>query len=53
MEQASMSERKKNYDILVKLLKQFGWWDKVEILDGTFLENFETVKEYINGKFNY
>lgn len=53
MVQSSMEERMKNYNRLVDLLKQFGWWDKVEILNGDFLNNFETVKAYINGKFNY
>ena len=53
MEQSSMEERTKNYNRLVNLLKQFGWWDKVEIINGNYLENFETVKTYINGKFNY
>jgi NadR type nicotinamide-nucleotide adenylyltransferase len=53
MEQSSIEERTKNYNRLVNLLKQFGWWDKVEIIDGNFLENFETVKNYINSKFNF
>ena len=53
MEQSSMEERTKNYNRLVNLLKQFGWWDKVEIINGDYLKNFETVKAYINGKFNY
>ena len=53
MEQSSMEERTKNYNRLVNLLKQFGWWDKVEIINGDYLENFEIVKNYINGKFNY
>lgn len=52
MEQSSMEERTKNYNRLVELLKQFGWWDKVEVINGDFLENFETVKNYINGKFD-
>jgi hypothetical protein len=47
-----MEERKKNYEKLVALLKKFGWWDKVQIINGTYLENFETVKTYINDKFN-
>jgi hypothetical protein len=47
-----MEERQKNFDKLVNLLHQFGWWDKVEVINGDFLENFETVKNYINGKFN-
>ena len=53
MEQSSMEERTKNYNRLVNLLKQFGWWDKVEVINGDYLENFETVKNYINGQFNY
>ena len=53
MEQSSMEERTKNYDRLVNLLKEFGWWDKVEVINGDYLENFETVKAYIDGKFNY
>lgn len=50
MEQSSMEERTKNYNKLVDLLKQFGWWDKVEILDYDFLGNFNRVKEYIQDK---
>ena len=53
MVQSSMEERMKNYNRLVNLLKQFGWWDKVEILDGDFLSNFERVKEYINEKYKF
>ena len=52
MEQSSMEERTKNYNKLVDLLKQFGWWDKVEILDNNFLGNFNIVKEYIQNKIN-
>lgn len=53
MEQASMEERQKNYDKLVDLLHKFGWWDKVEIINGDYLENFNRVKEYINSKIEY
>lgn len=53
MEQSSMEERNKNYGKLVGLLTKFGWWSKVEQLNGTYLENFERVKEYINDKYNY
>ena len=53
MEQSSMEERTKNYNRLVNLLKQFGWWDKVEIINGDYLENFESVKNYINSKINF
>ena len=52
MKQSTMDERMKNYEILVDLLKKFGWYDKVEILDGTYFENFEKVKNYINEKIN-
>lgn len=45
-----MEERLKNYNILVDLIKQFGWWDKVEIIDGNFYENFNSVKHYIESK---
>lgn len=51
MKQSTMDERKKNYEILVDLLKRFGWWDKVEVLDGNYLENFEKVKLYVNEKY--
>ena len=53
MKQSTMDERTKNYNILVQLLKDFGWWDKVEIINGNFLENFETVKNYISKKIEY
>ena len=52
MVQSTMDERIKNYNKLVDLLKQFGWWDKVEILDNDFLGNFNRVKEYIQNKIN-
>ena len=42
----------KNYNILVQLLKEYGWWDKVQVINGNFLENFNTVKEYIESKMN-
>ena len=53
MEQSSMEERTKNFNRLVNLLKQFGWWDKVEVINGDYLENFESVKNYINSKINF
>ena len=52
MKQSTMDERTKNYNILVKLLKDFGWWDKVEVISGDYLENFNTVKGYIESKMN-
>ena len=50
MKQSTIDERTKNYNILVQLLKDFGWWDKVQVINGDFLENFNTVKEYIESK---
>ena len=50
MAQSTIEERNKNYEKLISLLKEFGWWDKVEIINGSYLENFERVKEYINSK---
>ena len=52
MKQSTMDERTKNYNILVQLLKDFGWWDKVEIINGNFLENFNTVKNYVESKID-
>ena len=48
MKQSTIDERIANFNKLVELLKQFGLWDKVEILDGDFKSNFEKVKDYIN-----
>jgi NadR type nicotinamide-nucleotide adenylyltransferase len=48
MKQSTIDERIANFNKLVELLKQFGLWDKVEILDGDFKSNFEKVKKYIN-----
>lgn len=48
MKQSSIEERNKNFDILVALIKEFGLWEKVEILDDTFEGNFNRIKEYIN-----
>jgi len=48
MAQSSIKERKKNFDRLTKLIKDFGWEDKVVVLNGNYLENFNVVKSYIN-----
>lgn len=50
MAQSSMNERQKNYGRLMALLQHFGWQDKVEILDGDYLQNFLRVKQYIESK---
>lgn len=52
MKQSSIDERQANYKKLQKLLKDFGWEDKVEVLNGSYLENFNTVKNYIENKIN-
>lgn len=52
MKQSTMEERQKNFDILVNLLNDFGWMDKVEIINGNYLENFNRVKEYIESKYS-
>lgn len=48
MKQASIDERISNFEILVQLLKDFGLYDKVEILAGDYKSNFNRVKDYIN-----
>ena len=50
MAQSSIEERNKNYNILVNLLHEFGWWYKVEVLNGDYEENFNTVKSFIKSK---
>ena len=52
MKQSSIDERIANFNKLVELLKEFGLWEKVEILDGNFLSNFNKVKDYINSLYN-
>lgn len=51
MKQSSMDERQMNYGRLMTLLQHFGWWDKVEILNGNYLHNFLRVKQYIESKY--
>jgi NadR type nicotinamide-nucleotide adenylyltransferase len=48
MGQSSINERQKNFDKLIKLLKDFNLMDKVEILDGDFFHNYNTIKTYIS-----
>lgn len=48
MGQSSLDERFKNYYILLKLLAKYNMMDKVMFLNGTYYENFETVKKYVN-----
>ena len=48
MGQASMEERKKNFDILQKLIQDVYPEVSKTYLTGSYLENFEEVKNYIN-----
>jgi hypothetical protein len=53
MNQSSIEERKKNMDKLNKLIKEFGYEDKVQYLVcGEFEKNFNIVKDYINNILN-
>lgn len=53
MNQSSMEERQKNMDKLNKLIKEFGYEDKVQYLvGGEFEKNFNIVKNYINNILN-
>lgn len=51
MKQASINERVANFKRLTELIKEFGLWDKVEILDGDFKSNYNRVKDYINSLY--
>lgn len=51
MKQSSMEERQKNFTVLATMLEQFGWNDKVEVLNGDYHQNFLRVKEYIESKY--
>lgn len=48
MKHASMESRQELASILFDELEQAGLSDKIEILNGGYLENFNRVKEYIN-----
>lgn len=48
MKQSSIEERNKNFSILGSLIDEFGYRNKVVELEGTYEENFEMVKNYIN-----
>lgn len=47
MNHSGIKEREELCDILVRLIKEKGDWDKVTILDGNYWDNFKTVVEYI------
>ena len=48
MGQASMEERNKNFEILQKLIQEFYPDVSKTYLNGSFLQNFNEVKNYIN-----
>ena len=48
MKQASMDERSKNFMILQKLVNEFYSEVSKTYLHGTFFENFNEVRNYIN-----
>ena len=47
MTHSSMDERQDLFNKLCTNIKAVGDWDKVQILTGTYWENFETVVEYV------
>lgn len=51
MGQASMEERNKNFEILQKLIQEFYPEVNKTYLNGSFLENFNEVKNYINSLY--
>lgn len=50
MKHSEMESRKHCYDMLLEILTQFGFADRVELLSGSYLDNFNRVKEYIESK---
>lgn len=52
MAHADLVIRNDLYELLCKNIKEAGYWDKVEILDGDFYENFTKVVDYVNGVIN-
>lgn len=53
MGQASMYERKKNFEILKTLINEYYAYADIEYLTGgEYLNNFNTIKNYINEKNN-
>ena len=48
MKHSDLTIRNELFLILCDLLKKANLWEKVEILDGNYYENFIKIKEYIN-----
>lgn len=49
MEHSDMESRQEIFDLLCSYIKESGNWDKVVILNGTYYENFITIKNYVKG----
>lgn len=49
MGHSNMKERTELFDILVRNIKDSGNWDKVEVLNGNYYENFMAVINYVKG----
>ena len=47
MAHSGMKERQELCDILVRLIKEKGDWDKVVVLDGNYWENFKKIRDDI------
>lgn len=47
MAHSGMKERQELCDILCRIIKEKGDWDKVTILDGSYWDNFKAVVDYI------
>jgi len=48
MKHGTMEARNELAGILLDEISKAGWSDKIELLTGGYLKNFETVKNYIN-----
>lgn len=51
MGQSSIEERMKNYHVLKLYLEKFGLLDKVVELNGSYMDHFNAVKDYINSLY--
>lgn len=49
MGHSGMNERAKLFEILCENFKRCGLWDKVQIISGTYYENFIAVSNYVKG----
>ena len=50
---ADMASRERMYESLVESIKKSGNWDKVTVLDGSYIENFETIVADVKKVLNY